>query len=137
MSGLPSVDRDGSVSSVSSLIDPNVGEERPTGPLSHAEGPVPSTAAAAADQMVGLGWNAVAVARTGDPGRGIVEVGRDWQADLIVTGSRGIGTLHRLVTGNVAHDVPLHAHSSVLVVRGQVPARIGEYARSLAGPGVG
>jgi nucleotide-binding universal stress UspA family protein len=90
-----------------------------------------------ADEMMELGWHTAAVARSGDPGRAIVDVGREWRADLIVTGSRGIGTLQRLVLGSVAHDVLLHARSSVLVVRGQVPARIGEHARSLAGLSVG
>lgn len=75
-----------------------------------------------ADEMIELGWHAAAIARCGDPGREIVTAGREWGADLIVTGSRGIGTLRRLVAGSVAHDVVLQARSSVLVVRGLVPA---------------
>lgn len=85
-----------------------------------------------ADEMTGLGWHTAAVARIGDPPREIVDVGREWGADLIVTGSRGVSTLRRLVGGSVAHDVLLHARSSVLVVRGQVPARIGEKAGVIA-----
>jgi nucleotide-binding universal stress UspA family protein len=77
-----------------------------------------------ADELMDLGWHAAAAWRAGDPSRLIVDEGRTWGADLIVTGSRGIGTLHRLLTGSVAHDVLLHARSSVLVVRGQVPAPI-------------
>ncbi|HET8776046.1 MAG TPA: universal stress protein, partial [Candidatus Limnocylindria bacterium] len=73
-----------------------------------------------------------AVARLGEPSRQIIDAGREWGADLIVTGSRGIGTFRRLLGGSVAHDVLLHARSSVLVVRGQVPARIGERASAFA-----
>ena len=77
-----------------------------------------------ADEMVELGWTAAAVVRSGEPAREIVRAGDEWRADLIVTGSRGIGPLRRIVAGSVGHDVLLHAHSSVLVVRGLVPARI-------------
>ena len=84
-----------------------------------------------ADEMMELGWHAVAIARAGDPGREIVTAGREWGADFVVTGSRGISTLRRLVAGSVAHDVLLHARSSVLVVRGQVPAHIREPAPAL------
>jgi nucleotide-binding universal stress UspA family protein len=76
-----------------------------------------------ADEMLELGWETAAVARSGDPSREIVEGGREWGADLIVTGSRGLGTLERLLRGSVAHEVLLHTRSSVLVVRGLVPAR--------------
>jgi len=85
-----------------------------------------------ADEMVEFGWTAAAIVRAGDPGREIVAAGRDWGADLIVTGSRGLGTLRRLVVGSVAHDVVLHTRSSVLVVRGLVPARRGYLALAQA-----
>ena len=75
---------------------------------------------------------AAAVAKLGEPSRQIIDTGRECGADLIVTGSRGIGTLRRLVGGSVAHDVLLHARSSVLVVRGQVPARIADRASAFA-----
>jgi nucleotide-binding universal stress UspA family protein len=77
-----------------------------------------------ADELMELGWHAAATARVGEASRQIIEEGRAWRADLIVTGSRGIGTLHRLVTGSVSHDILTHARSSVLVVRGHVPARV-------------
>lgn len=76
-----------------------------------------------ADELMEFGWHAAATARVGAVSSQIIEEGRDWRADLIVTGSRGIGTLHRLIGGSVSHDVLLHARSSVLVVRGHVPAR--------------
>jgi len=82
-----------------------------------------ATASTVADELSELGWRAEAVARCGDPGREIVATCNEAGADLIVTGSRGIGTLHRLVGGSVAHDVLMHARSSVLVVRGHVPSQ--------------
>lgn len=85
-----------------------------------------------ADEMMELGWHAAAVARVGDPARQIVATGLEWRADLIVTGSRGLGTLRRMVEGSVAHDVLLHARSSVLVVRGLVPASIRQTASVLS-----
>jgi len=87
-----------------------------------------------ADEMMELGWHAAAVAVAGDPGREIVAAEREWGADLVVTGSRGISTLRRLVAGSVAHDVLLHACSSVLVMRGHVPARIRQPAAAFLAP---
>lgn len=78
---------------------------------------------AVAADLARMGWTAAPEVRIGDPGRAIVATGREWGADLIVTGSRGLGTLRRMVLGSVAHDVLLHARSSVLVMRGNVPAR--------------
>jgi nucleotide-binding universal stress UspA family protein len=63
-----------------------------------------------------------------EPSKQIVDESREWGADLIVTGSRGIGTLRRIMAGSVAHDVLTHARSSVLVMRGHVPARLHEPA---------
>ena len=86
-----------------------------------------------ADEMMELGWHAAAVARAGDPARQIVATSAEWRADLIVTGSRGLGTVRRIVEGSVAHDVLLHARSSVLVMRGLVPAPITQTASVLSG----
>lgn len=86
-----------------------------------------------ADELVELGYSAAAVVRSGEPEREIVAAGEEWGADLIVTGSRGVGTLHRLLAGSVAHDVLLHSRSSVLVIRGQVPAPIGGVRVTTAG----
>ena len=77
-----------------------------------------------ADELMDLGWHAAAIVVMGDPAREILDASRDWHADLIVTGSRGIGTIRRLLQGSVAHKVMMHTRSSVLVMRGQVPARI-------------
>jgi nucleotide-binding universal stress UspA family protein len=101
------------------------GEEEPDGDVALHR----SIADETADEMRALGWHATGVVRAGDPGREIVATGRDWGADLIVTGSRGLGTIRRFVLGSVAHDVLLHARSSVMVMRGQVPAPKREPAR--------
>ena len=85
-----------------------------------------------ADQLMDLGFHAAATSQAGDAGRMIVAEGERWGADLIVTGSRGIGTLHRLMAGSVAHDVLMHARSSVLVVRGGVPAPLTSAVADLA-----
>jgi nucleotide-binding universal stress UspA family protein len=85
-----------------------------------------------ADELMELGFHTAAISRAGDAGHLIVEEGRTWGADLIVTGSRGIGTLHRLMAGSVAHDVVMHARSSVLVVRGNVPAPVGRVVATAA-----
>ena len=77
-----------------------------------------------ADELMDLGWHAAAAALTGDPEREILAEARVWKADLIVTGSRGLGTIRRLVLGSLSHDLLMHSQSSLLVVRGQVPARI-------------
>jgi nucleotide-binding universal stress UspA family protein len=69
------------------------------------------------------GWDASGMVRAGDPAREIVTSGEEMGCDLLITGSRGVGDLHRLVLGSVAHDVLLHSHCSVLVMRGHVPVR--------------
>jgi nucleotide-binding universal stress UspA family protein len=88
-----------------------------------------------ADEMVDLGWKAAAVARAGDPGREIVRAAEGYGADLVVTGSRCLGTLQRLLAGSVAHSVLVHTHASVLVMRGHVPARARERQSVAIAPG--
>lgn len=89
-----------------------------------------------ADELMDLGWHAAAIARCGKPGVEIVRAGEEWGADLIVTGSRGVGALHRLLAGSVAHDVVLHTRASVLVVRGLVPAEARRLV-AVVGPATG
>ena len=78
------------------------------------------------DQLIDLGWHAAGISVVGDPGSEILAASREWHADLIVTGSRGLGTIRRLLQGSVSHYVMTHARSSVLVMRGQVPAGVQE-----------
>jgi nucleotide-binding universal stress UspA family protein len=88
-----------------------------------------------ADEMVELGWHAAAATRAGDPRREIVRAAEGYGADLVVTGSRCLGTLQRLLVGSVAHAVLLHTHTSVLVVRGHVTARARERQVVAIAPG--
>jgi nucleotide-binding universal stress UspA family protein len=77
-----------------------------------------------AGRLADGGWATSAIVRMGDAAREIVTCALLRRSDLIVTGSRGIGDLHRLISGSVAHDVLLHSSCSVLVMRGRVPARV-------------
>jgi len=58
-----------------------------------------------------------AVAGVGDPADAIVDEAREWGADLIVVGTRGLGGGQRLVLGSVSTKVLHHAPCDVLVVR--------------------
>lgn len=53
----------------------------------------------------------------GTPKSVIVEISKDWHADLIVLGSHGRGALDRFLLGSVSEAVVRHAHCSVEVVR--------------------
>jgi nucleotide-binding universal stress UspA family protein len=53
----------------------------------------------------------------GRPDRGILTVGEDVGAGLIVVGSRGLGGVRRALMGSVSDSVVRHAHCPVLVVR--------------------
>jgi nucleotide-binding universal stress UspA family protein len=75
-------------------------------------------AEAMASSLEGVGLRASAHVRGGDPAPTILSAASDHGADLIVTGSRGLGALDRLLLGSVARNVLVHAHCSVLVVRG-------------------
>jgi nucleotide-binding universal stress UspA family protein len=55
----------------------------------------------------------------GAPGQAVVEEAERWGADLIVMGSRGLGTWNRLLLGSVSSNVVHHAKCSVEIVRGQ------------------
>lgn len=85
-----------------------------------------------AHRLRDLGWDATGLVRLGEPADEIVKAANELGSDLVVTGSRGLGDLQRILAGSVAHDVLLHSHCSVLVMRGQVPAR----ANAMAAIGV-
>jgi nucleotide-binding universal stress UspA family protein len=79
------------------------------------------------EQMVArlsrAGYRCTPVLRSGDAAAEICATASELGDDLIVTGSRGLGDLQRLLVGSVAHDVLLHAGVSVLVMRGTVRQR--------------
>jgi nucleotide-binding universal stress UspA family protein len=68
-------------------------------------------------RLAEIGIPATPHVRSGDPAPEIIAAAADRGADLIVTGSRGLGALDRLLLGSVARNVLTHAHCSVLVVR--------------------
>ena len=76
-----------------------------------------------AARFVAGGWHAAGALRYGDAPRQIEAAAAEWGADLIVTGSRGLSGLRRLLIGSVAHHVLLHSACSVLVMRGHFPAQ--------------
>ena len=49
----------------------------------------------------------------------IVEIAEEWNADLIVVGSRGYGFWSRTLLGSVSNAVVHHAPCSVLIVRAE------------------
>lgn len=76
----------------------------------------------AADRMASrlgdLGMAATPHVRIGDATAELLAAADDAGADLIITGSRGLGGLDRLLLGSVARNVLVHSRCSVLVVRG-------------------
>jgi nucleotide-binding universal stress UspA family protein len=63
------------------------------------------------------GMPATAHLRSGDPAQEVLALAEERDADLVVTGSRGLGALDRLLLGSVARNVLTHARASVLVIR--------------------
>jgi nucleotide-binding universal stress UspA family protein len=61
--------------------------------------------------------------RGGEVGSTIVAEATDWQADVVVLGTRGHGLLHRALVGSTSRHVLHHAPMSVLIVR---PAHVAE-----------
>lgn len=76
-----------------------------------------------AGRLVAAGFRAEGSVRKGEPAREIEAAAADLGADLIITGSRGLSGLQRVLLGSVAHHVLLHSQCSVLVMRGHVPMR--------------
>jgi len=53
----------------------------------------------------------------GDPRSQIIDVAKEWHADLIVLGSHGRTGLQRFLLGSVSEAVVRHAHCSVEIAR--------------------
>jgi len=53
----------------------------------------------------------------GNPGKAIVEEAERWQADLVIVGSHGYGSVKRALLGSVSQHLALHAHCSVEIMR--------------------
>jgi nucleotide-binding universal stress UspA family protein len=72
----------------------------------------------------------------GDAAHEIIDAARRRDADLIVTGTRGLHGLERVILGSVARNVLLHAPCSVIVIRGTstAPGAGGKQSNSTAVP---
>lgn len=75
------------------------------------------SAEAMAARLSDIGIPATPHVRTGDVAHEILQAARNHGADLVITGSRGLGTLDRLLLGSVARNVLTHFDGSVLIMR--------------------
>ena len=78
---------------------------------------VVDAASARLKKALGQSLNVTGQVLQGSPQSAILEEAERWKADLIVVGSHGYGTWHRLVLGSVSQAIVLHAKCSVEVVR--------------------
>ena len=70
----------------------------------------------ACERLRQRGVTATGYVRVGEPASTIVDSAREWSADLIVVGSRGLTGIKRVLLGSVALHVATHAPCSVEVV---------------------
>lgn len=67
----------------------------------------------------GAGLSVTPALQEGDPRSQIIDVAKEWHADLIVLGSHGRTGLQRFLLGSVSEAVVRHAHCSVEIARTQ------------------
>jgi nucleotide-binding universal stress UspA family protein len=73
--------------------------------------------AEAESRLVAANMDVSLAPRSGDPATAILDTAEKEQVDLIVMGTRGLGTAERWLIGSVSDKVLHHAHCSVLVAR--------------------
>jgi nucleotide-binding universal stress UspA family protein len=71
----------------------------------------------ATDVLHKAGLGVTPALEEGDPKSKIIDVAKEWPADLIVLGSHGRNGLNRFLMGSVSEAVVRHAHCSVEIVR--------------------
>jgi nucleotide-binding universal stress UspA family protein len=71
----------------------------------------------ATDVLRKSGLNVTTALEEGDPKSKIIDVAKEWHANLIVLGSHGRKGLSRFLMGSVSEAVVRHAHCSVEIVR--------------------
>ena len=76
------------------------------------------------DSLAGRGWQLERRVVKGRPATAILDVARNFEADLIVLGSRGRGPLTSMLLGSVSAEVVDQAGCSVLVARGSEASRL-------------
>ncbi len=70
-----------------------------------------------AETLRSHGLNVSTAVQQGDPKSTIIDVSKEWHADLIVLGSHGRKALDRFLIGSVSEAIARHAHCSVEIVR--------------------
>jgi nucleotide-binding universal stress UspA family protein len=75
------------------------------------------TLAKCAEMASQAGVSARTVLLSGDPAQGVLDTATKEEADLLVVGSRGTGTLERLLIGSVSEKVVRFSKCPVLVVK--------------------
>jgi nucleotide-binding universal stress UspA family protein len=71
------------------------------------------------DALAGHGLQARGLLTRGETAEQIIEYAREQQVDLIICGSRGLGTVTSMLIGSVSRRLAHHAPCSVLIVRCQ------------------
>ena len=74
------------------------------------------------EQAIVNGIPAQSKCQVGHPGSLIRDLAKDWNADLIIMGRRGLTGLKEVFLGSVSNYILHHAPCSVLVVRGKETA---------------
>jgi nucleotide-binding universal stress UspA family protein len=98
----------------------SVSEERLEADPRDPWGPVSGHAAQLHEAVTGLearGLRPMAHEPTGAAGPEIVRTAVDFGYDTIVIGSRGLGSLRRVVSGSVSQYVATHAAATVIIAR--------------------
>lgn len=74
------------------------------------------------EQRAAAGWlSAFGKVLHGDPRLALVQFMKESGADMLVMGARGLGPLKRVLLGSVSSYIVSHSHSSVMVVKGNLP----------------
>jgi nucleotide-binding universal stress UspA family protein len=71
------------------------------------------------EQAIAMGIPTESKCQIGHPGSLIRDLAKDWQADLIVMGRRGLSSLKEVFLGSVSSYILHHASCSVLIVHGE------------------
>ena len=85
-----------------------------------------------AQRLAEQGIPATSTVLAGDAAHEIIAAASGRGVDLIVTGTRGLHGVERVILGSVARNVLLHAPCSVLVVRSSAPGLVGDQAAAVA-----
>ena len=73
--------------------------------------------AKAAEKLRNANFNVSTELVEGDPKSQIIDISKQWRADMIILGSHGRTGLNRFLMGSVSQTVVRHAHCSVEIIR--------------------